>query len=81
MMMSLGKRSESVGNTSDSDKDMRVSNICLSVIKCLYTTSRDEDWHRFSDFQTYITNGGKNYKVMVDGGVMLILSLKHLFRR
>jgi len=39
---------EPVGNPSDTDVDVRVSSIQLSVVRCLHVASRDEDWCRSS---------------------------------
>jgi len=39
----------------------------LSVIWCLHTTSRDEDWRRSSVFYTYKAREGKSYTLMIDG--------------
>lgn len=52
---------EPIGNVSESDEDVRISNICLSV-RCLYTTMRS------NIFTTYIMRGGKSFKVMINGG-------------
>ena len=35
---------------------------------CSTKTVRDENWHKFSLFHTYITHEGKNYKLMIDVG-------------
>ena len=56
-----------VGSASDTDKDVRVSRIQLSVIRCLHATPRDEDWRRSSVFYTYVAHEGKSYKLMIDG--------------
>jgi len=56
-----------VGSASDTDKDVRVSRIQLSVIRCLHATPRDEDWRRSSVFYTYVAHDGKSYKLMIDG--------------
>jgi len=47
---------EPVGSASDSNEDIRVSRIQLSVVKCLHATSRDEDWCRLacSTYTSYI---------------------------
>jgi len=43
---------EPIGSASDTDVDIRISSIQLSVIRCLHTTSRDEDWRKSSTFYT-----------------------------
>lgn len=62
-------------NASDSDEKVRVPSIRLSDVKCLHTTSRDEDWYRSSIFHTYISHEGKSYKMIYKIDVPL-LSLK-----
>lgn len=62
-------------NASDSDEKVRVPSIRLSDVKCLHTTSRDEDWCRSSIFHTYISHEGKSYKMIYKIDVPL-LSLK-----
>lgn len=47
------------GTTSESDEDMEVSNVRLSVVTCIYTKARDEDWHISSVFTAYIAQVGK----------------------
>ena len=58
---------EPVGSASDTNADVRVSSIQLSVIRCLYAASRDEDWHRSSVFYTYVAIEDKSCK-LIDGG-------------
>ena len=57
---------ERIGSTSDTDEDVKVSRIQLSIVRCLYATSRDEDWHRSNVFYTYVPYEGKSYKLMID---------------
>ena len=58
---------EPTGSATDSNDDVRVSSIQLSVVRCSRTAVRDEDQRRSSVFHPYVTHE-KNYKLMVDGG-------------
>ena len=40
----------------------------VSVIRCLHTTCKDDDWRKSSVFYIYIVHEKKNYKVMIEGG-------------
>ena len=44
------------GSTSDTDEEVSLSNTRASVVRCLQTASRDEDWQRTSVFYTYIVH-------------------------
>lgn len=49
----------------------------MHVITCLLTTPRgEEDWHESSIFYTYIKHGDKFYKVMIDGGSCVNITIK-----
>ena len=56
---------EPVGSASDTDVNVRVSSIQLSVIWSLHAASKDDYWHRSSVFYTYVTDEGKSYKLMI----------------
>jgi len=58
---------EPVGSESDTDEDVRVFSVQLSVVRCSHTTVRDEYCRRFTVFHTYITHEGKNHK-LINGG-------------
>lgn len=77
---------EPIGNANDSYENVRVFTTRLNIVRCLYTVSRDEHWHRSSIFLIYITHKGKNYKVIVNGcscfliGEQLLLALGGLLQ-
>jgi len=62
--------------TNDTDEEVRLSNMKASVIRCLHTTGRDEDWRRSSVFYTYVVHEGKNYKMLLDGGNCVNITTK-----
>ena len=66
------------GGTSDIDEEVRLSNMRVSVIKCLHTTCRDEDWRRSSVFYTYVVHKAKNYKVIIGGNCVNIIARQPL---
>jgi len=72
---------EPVRSASDTDENVRLSRIQLSVARCLYNTSRDEDWHRSGMLYTYIAHEGKSYKLIIDREVVSILSPRQLLKR
>lgn len=43
-------------------------------VRCLHTTSRYEDSHRFTMFHAYVTYNGKSYKVIIDGASCVNIS-------
>jgi len=59
---------EPTSSATDSDDDVRVSRIQLSIVRCSHTAVRDEGWCKSSVFHTYITHDGKNYNLMIDEG-------------
>jgi len=61
------------GSTSDTDEEVSLSNTRASVVRCLQTASRDEDWQRTSVFYTYIVHERKNYKVIDKGSCVSII--------
>ena len=71
---------EPAGSASDTDENVRVSSIQLSIARCLHAASRDEDWCRSCMFYTYVAHEGKSYKSMIDGRSVSILSPRQLWR-
>ena len=67
------------GDTSETDEDVRLSNVRTSIVRCLHTTGRDEDWRRSSVFYTYVVHKRKNCKVMIDGGSCVNIIAKTIF--
>lgn len=39
----------------------------LYIVRCLHNVFRDEDWHKYNIFYTYIIQNDKSYKVMING--------------
>lgn len=56
---------------------MRVSNIQLSIFRCLHAPFKDEDWRGSSVFHTYITYACKSYKMMMDENSYIYIILKN----
>ena len=44
------------------DENVRLSNVRVSVVTCLHTAGRDEDWRRFSVFYTYVVHKRKTIR-------------------
>ena len=59
---------EPTSSVTDSDDEVRISNIQLGVVRCSHIAVRYGNSRRSSVFHTYVTHEGKNYKLLIDGG-------------
>jgi len=66
---------------TDSNDDVRVSNIQMGVVRCSHTVVRDKNWRKSSLFHTYVAHEGKNYKLKIDGGSCANIIARQLLRR
>ena len=59
---------ESEKGTSDTDENVRVCSVQVSVVRCLHKAVGDEEWYSSNVFHSYNMHEGKNIKLMIDGG-------------